>query len=110
MTRAPLVRVSATFSAGCRHGVQRRNKASPSFHSPLARSKILGVEATVNPAWVKRSSGSAVRFPTRVMAVSPDMMCSFGLGDSVSLGDDVLGGDLPTFVCPGPAGPAPVHR
>jgi hypothetical protein len=26
------------------------------------------------------------------------MMCSFGFGDSVSLGDDVLGGDLPTLV------------
>ena len=32
------------------------------------------------PDWVKRSSGSAVRFPTRVIAVSPDMLCSFGLG------------------------------
>src|SRR5664279_4758766 len=99
MTRLPLLRVSARFSAGCRHSVQRRNMASPSFHSPLARSKIRGVDATVKsatatPDWVKRSSGSAVRFPTRVMAVSPDMMCSFGFRDSVSLGDDVMGADL----------------
>ena len=68
MTRLPLVRVLATFSAGCRHSVQRRNRASPSFHSPLARSEPLGVDATVNPAtgapdWVKRSSGLAVRVP-----------------------------------------------
>ena len=35
------------------------------------------------------------------MAVSPDMMCSFGFGDSVSLGDDVLGGDAGPVACPG---------
>jgi len=36
------------------------------------------------PDWVKRSSWSAVRFPTRVIAVSPDMLCSFGLGTEYS--------------------------
>src|SRR3954470_4724914 len=33
MTREPRVRDSATFSAACRHTLQRRNSASPSFHS-----------------------------------------------------------------------------
>src|SRR6201996_1742631 len=58
--------------------LQRRNSASPSFHSPLWRSKVRGVDATVKfataaPDGVKRSSGSAVRLPTTVMTVSPAM-------------------------------------
>src|SRR3954471_10019412 len=56
--------------------LHRMNSASPSFHSLLWRSKIRGVEATVKlataaPDGVKRSSGSAVRFPTTVIVVSP---------------------------------------
>src|SRR3954449_7439153 len=79
MTREPRVRDSATFSATCRHTLQRRNSASPSFHSCDWRSKVRGVEATVKlataaPEGVKRSSGSAVRLPTTVMTVSPAMV------------------------------------
>ncbi len=81
MTRMPLVSDSATFSAGWRHTEQFRNMASPSFHSPVARSNVRGVEATVKfatgaPDGVKRSSGSAVRLPTSVMEVSPAMLVS----------------------------------
>ena len=62
-------------SAGSRHAVQRRNSASPSRHSPDWRWNVRGVEATVKlatatPFGVKRSSGSAVRFPTMVAIVS----------------------------------------
>src|SRR4051812_19468465 len=54
------------------------NSAVPSFHSPDWRSKGRGGGATVKfataaPDGVKRSSGSAVRLPTTVMVVSPDM-------------------------------------
>src|SRR3954469_9262665 len=78
MTRMPRVRDSATFSAAWRQMEQRRNSASPSFHSLLLRSKVRGVDAMVNdataaPDGVKRSSGSAVRLPTTVMIVSPAM-------------------------------------
>src|SRR6476469_2249020 len=78
MTRIPFCNDSATFSAACRQTAQLRNIASPSFHSPLWRSKVRGVEATVKlataaPDGVNRSSGSAVRFPTTVMIVSPAM-------------------------------------
>src|SRR5574337_1375353 len=38
MTRAPRVRLSATFSAASRQMLHRRNNASPSRHSPLCRS------------------------------------------------------------------------
>src|ERR1700761_8015548 len=38
ITLAPRVRLSATFSAASRQILQRRNSASPSFHSPLCRS------------------------------------------------------------------------
>src|SRR5689334_10772464 len=38
ITREPRVRLSATFSAASRQMLQRRNSASPSFHSPLWRS------------------------------------------------------------------------
>src|ERR1700760_930140 len=77
-TRMPRVSDSATFSAACRQIEQRRNSASPSFHSLVVRSSVRGVEATVNeataaPDGVKRSSGSAVRLPTTVMTVSPAM-------------------------------------
>src|SRR5688572_17857757 len=56
--------------------LHRMNSASPSFHSPVWRSKVRGVAATVKlataaPEGVKRSSGSAVRLPTTVMTVSP---------------------------------------
>ena len=76
MTRDPRVRLSATFSAASRQMLHRRNSASPSFHSPLWRSYIRGVDATVKlataaPDGVNRSSGSAVRFPTTVIVVSP---------------------------------------
>ena len=83
MTRIPFCSDSATFSAACRQTAQLRNIASPSFHSPDWRSKVRGVEATVKlatgaPDGVKRSSGSAVRLPTRVMTVSPAMCVSVG--------------------------------
>src|SRR6476659_4599655 len=69
---------SATFSAACRQIEQRRNSASPSFHSLVALSSVRGVDATVKfataaPEGVKRSSGSSVRLPTTVMTVSPAM-------------------------------------
>src|SRR6478736_8798689 len=71
--------------------LQRRNSASPSFHSPDWRSKLRGVEATVKlataaPDAVKRSSGSAVRLPTTVMTVSPAMS-----GSLLGVGTDDLG-------------------
>src|SRR3954451_21928795 len=83
MTREPRVSDSATFSAACRHTLQRRNSASPSFHSCDWRSKVRGVEATVKfataaPEGVKRSSGSAVRVPITVMTVSPAMSVDLG--------------------------------
>src|SRR5664279_5126072 len=90
ITRDPRVSDSATFSAGCRQMLQRRNSASPSFHSPDARSKVRGVDATVKfataaPDAVKRSSGSAVRLPITVMMVSPAMsafpLLGVGSGD-----------------------------
>src|SRR3954447_16619880 len=70
---------SATFSAACRQIEQRRNSASPSFHSLVLRSNWRGVDAIVKdataaPDGVKRSSGSAVRLPTTVMTVSPAMV------------------------------------
>src|ERR1700712_908297 len=72
----PRVSDSATFSAAWRQIEQRRNSASPSFHSFVVRSIVRGGDATVNdataaPDGVKRSSGSAVRLPTTVMTVSP---------------------------------------
>ena len=75
----PLVSDSATFSAASRQTEQRRNSASPSFHSLVWRSNVRGVDATVKfataaPFGVKRSSGSAVRLPTTVMTVSPAMV------------------------------------
>ena len=78
MTRVPLVSDSATDSAASRQIEQRRNRVSPSFHSLLWRSKVRGVDATVKfataaPDGVKRSSGSAVRFPITVIWVSPAM-------------------------------------
>lgn len=48
MTRVPLVRDSATFSAACRQTEQVRNRLSPSFHSLVCRSKVRGVDATRN--------------------------------------------------------------
>ena len=65
MTRVPLVSDSATFSAASRQLEQGMNRVSPSFHLPVWRSKVRGVEATVKeataaPEDVKRSSGSAV--------------------------------------------------
>jgi hypothetical protein len=52
------------------------NSDSPSFHSPLCRSYVRGVEATrkfatAAPDGVNLSSGSSTRLPTRVMTVSP---------------------------------------
>ena len=47
MTREPFVSDPATCSAKSRHTLARRNSASPSFHSLLARSKLRGVEAIV---------------------------------------------------------------
>src|SRR5690606_10203628 len=75
MTRIPLVSDSATFSAASRQIEQRMNSVSPSFHSLLWRSKVRGVEAMVKfataaPDGVNRSSGSPVRLPITVMAVS----------------------------------------
>src|SRR5438270_3943944 len=72
----PRVSDSAVFSAACRQMLHRRKSASPSFHSPLWRSKVRSVEATVKlataaPDGVNRSSGSAVRFPITVIIVSP---------------------------------------
>src|SRR4051795_4649003 len=67
---------------------QRRNSASPSFHSFVLRSNVRGVDAMVNdataaPEGVNRSSGSPVRLPTTVMIVSPAI--------SVRPGTDQLG-------------------
>ena len=77
-TRMPRCSDSATFSAAWRQIEQRRNSASPSFHSFVFLSNVRGVDAMVNdataaPDGVKRSSGSAVRLPTTVMTVSPAM-------------------------------------
>src|SRR4051812_32865727 len=85
MTRMPRVSDSATFSAGWRHTLQRRNSDSTSFHSLDWRSKVRGVDATVKlataaPEGVNRSSGSAVRLPTTVMTVSPAMATSARCG------------------------------
>ena len=85
MTRVPLVSDSATFSAASRQLEQGMNRVSPSFHLPVWRSKVRGVEATVKeataaPEDVKRISGSAVRFPTMVMMVSPAMIVGSFLG------------------------------
>jgi hypothetical protein len=85
MTRMPFVSDSATFSAASRQIEQRMNRVSPSFHSLAWRSKVRGVDATVKlataaPDGVKRSSGSAVRFPTTVMTVSPAMRVLPGSG------------------------------
>src|SRR5215469_17589218 len=76
MTRIPRWRLSATFSAACRHTLQDKNSESPSFHSLVVRSMYLGVDATrkVATAWpvgVYRSSGSLTRLPMIVMLVSP---------------------------------------
>src|SRR3954464_13863580 len=76
MTRIPRVSDSAAFSAAWRQIEQRRNSASPSFHSFELRSNVRGVDAMVNdataaPEGVNRSSGSAVRLPTTGMIVSP---------------------------------------
>src|SRR3712207_8700157 len=46
---------SATFSAACRHTLQRRNSASPSFHSWVWRSRVRGVDAMVKLATAARS-------------------------------------------------------
>src|SRR3954471_18125739 len=55
--------------------LQRRNSASPSFHSLVALSRNRGVDATVKlataaPLGVNRNSGSSVRFPTTVRVTS----------------------------------------
>ena len=76
---------SATFSAAWRQMLQRRNSASPSFHSLVLRSNVRGVDATVKfataaPEGVNRSSGSAVRLPTTVMTVSPAMAAYLASG------------------------------
>ena len=81
MTRVPLVRDSATFSAASRQIEQRMNSVSPSCHSLACRLKVRGVEAIVKdataaPEGVKRISGSAVRFPMIVMTVLPSMSLS----------------------------------
>src|SRR5215472_6686014 len=100
MTRIPRCRLSATFSAICRHTLQVRNRLSPSFHSLVLRSMTRGVEATRNEAtgWpdeVKRSSGSLTRFPTIVICVSPAAMgvlqSLVGLGGVTGVGLAVLG-------------------
>src|SRR6476646_8819676 len=77
----PRVSDSATFSAAWRQIEQRRNSASPSFHSFEFLSNVRGVDAIVKdataaPDGVNRSSGSAVRLPTTVMRVSPAMATS----------------------------------
>jgi len=102
MTRVPLVSDSATFSAASRQLEQGMNRVSPSFHSPAWRSKVRGVEATVKeataaPEGVKRSSGSAVRFPMIVMMVSPAMMVRAFL-DVVGRLEEVVDGGLVAVV------------
>ena len=57
---------------------QRMQRVSLSFHSLACLLKIRGVAATVKlataaPDGVNLSSGSAVRFPTIVITVSPLM-------------------------------------
>src|SRR3954452_913646 len=76
--------------------LQRMNSASPSFHSPLCRSSVRGVAATVKlataaPEGVKRSSGSAVRFPTTVIVVSPATGSGLGLDSLGRLAAQDLG-------------------
>src|SRR5690606_24615664 len=68
-------------SAACRQTLQVRNSDSPSFHSPVCRSNVRGVDATrklatAAPEGVKRSSGPATRLPTTVIMVSPAMRIS----------------------------------
>ena len=73
MTRAPLVRLSATFSASVRQAVQRKNDVSPSFQpSPSLTRGVTATEklATGAPDGVNRSSGSSVRLPVMVTVVS----------------------------------------
>ena len=72
-TRAPLASDSVRFSASCRKAVQSRNVVSPFCQAFASRSKVLGVDATVNratgtPLGVKRSSGSSTRFPIKSLA------------------------------------------
>src|SRR5580700_9461819 len=101
MTRVPLVRDSATFSAACRHTLHLRNSASPSRHSFVALSRNRGVDATVKfatacPVGVYRSSGSPHRFPMIVIVVSPAAIAGFssltaGPARCGADGDDMLG-------------------
>src|SRR5690606_14659418 len=76
MTRLPFVSDPATCSANSRQHDARRNSASPSFHSLLARSKLRGVLAMVKLATATRvcgvylNSGAAVRLPTIVITTS----------------------------------------
>ena len=97
ITAVPFWRDSATFSAAWRQTEQRRNSASPSFHSLVFLSKVRGVDATVKfataaPLGVKRSSGSAVRLPTTVMTVSPAMAVSLGLRGRTGRGGRTVSG------------------
>src|SRR5699024_10373487 len=79
ITRVPRVSDSATFSPCSRHVEHRRNNVSPSLNSLACRSNTRGVLATVKfatavPFGANRISGSAVRFPTTVITVSPLML------------------------------------
>src|SRR5688500_18837303 len=81
MTRMPRWRLSAAFSAACRHTLQVRERLSASFHSLVWRSMNRGVDAMRNratacPVGVKRSSGPSARLPTMVITVSPAAMAS----------------------------------
>ena len=76
ITRVPRVRDSATFSAYCRHTLQRMKTGSPSFHSLVVLSRKRELDATVKdataaPLGVNRSSGSLVMLPTIVTLMSP---------------------------------------
>ena len=60
MTRAPLVRDAAAFSAASRQMLARRNSVSPSFHSLEPASYVRGVEAMVKFATAAPAVATAV--------------------------------------------------
>src|SRR4029453_4699179 len=87
ITRAPLVRVSAALVAWSRQTVTVWKLVSPSVQLPSSW-RVRGVTArrrlaTSRPVGVERSSGSAVRLPTRVTRSVSDMGPSLGLGGAL---------------------------
>src|SRR5678809_45665 len=90
MTRMPLVRVSAQFSASLRHTVTFTQDVSPSFHSPSLKTR--GVLAMANrPTGVpscKNLISYSEMFPTTGTINSPAMRpgsfaCEVGVFDHI---------------------------